>query len=97
MSKMSKRTWIAVILVGGIASAATAMAADRSADEILKALDAVKMPAFDASRGSDSNYIQQIRKQFKEAGQQRDALILELYKADPNSPKLAPSDGRALG
>jgi len=90
MSKLSKRTWIALILVGGMASAATAMTADRSADEILKALDAVKMPAFDASKRSDSNYIQEVRKQFKEAGERRDTLILELYKADPNSPKLAP-------
>ena len=59
MGKTVNRAWTVVVLSGLIASAATALGADRSAEVILKALDGVKMPTFDASKRSDQAYSDQ--------------------------------------
>jgi thiol-disulfide isomerase/thioredoxin len=88
MGRLMKRTWTALLLGGGIASAATALGADRSAAEILKALDAVKPPSFDAARRSDQNYIREIQAQYQQAAAKRDELILELLRTDPNHDRL---------
>jgi thiol-disulfide isomerase/thioredoxin len=47
------------------------------------------MPAYDPSRRSEPGYIEQLQKQFLEIGAKRDALILELFRADPNHEGLA--------
>jgi thiol-disulfide isomerase/thioredoxin len=88
MSKLTKFSWLAAVLTGWLVSAATAMGADRAAAEILKGLDAVKMPSVDRSKVSDSKYVQQYRNDYKAAEEKRDALILELYKTDPENAKL---------
>jgi thiol-disulfide isomerase/thioredoxin len=71
-----------------IAATATAMGADRSAQEILKELDAIKMPAFDAARRAEPGYMQSLQRQFMEAATKQDALITELFKADPDNDRL---------
>jgi thiol-disulfide isomerase/thioredoxin len=88
MGGIVKRVWTAVVLGGWIASAATAMGADRSPDQVLKDLDAVKMPTFDSHKRADRNYLTEYNNQFQKAAQKRDALILELFKADPNHERL---------
>ena len=90
MSKSIKRTWIAVMLAGAIAPATIARAADRSAVEILKALDGVKMPTVDSSRRSDPNYVQELRKQFKEAGEQARYADPRALQDRPESRQTAP-------
>ena len=45
-----KSTWAVVVLGGCIISAGGAAAAERSADQILKEIDAVKLPTFDATK-----------------------------------------------
>ena len=90
MSKLTKHSWIVAVLAGWMISASTAMGADRTAEEILKSLDAVKMPSVDRSKVNDSKYVEQLQKDFKAAAEKRDALIFELYKADPDNAKLPP-------
>ncbi len=76
------------ILFGCLGSAVPASGADRPADEILKALDAVKLPAIDRARVSDPSYRQQLQREMEEVSRKRDSLILELYRTDLNHDKL---------
>ena len=52
MNRVEKSTWAAVVLgvATWFASAAPAPGADRSAEQILKELDAVKAPVLDATK-----------------------------------------------
>jgi thiol-disulfide isomerase/thioredoxin len=88
MGKLVKFKWVAVMLGGWIASATTAVGADLSANQILKDLDAVKMPSIDATKRADSNYLREMRTQLQQAMAKRDKLILELFKAAPNHDRL---------
>ena len=62
-----------------LASAALALGADRPASDILKDIDAVKMPALDRTKIHDQAYVQEYIKKREEATKTRDKLILELY------------------
>ncbi len=57
--------------------------AKRSANDILKELDSLKIPLYDASKKSNSAYVKQFTAKLREKTHKRDALILELYKAEP--------------
>src|SRR6185312_16498147 len=87
MEKIAKRPWTAALLVCLIGSAATA-AADRSAQEILKDVDAIKNPSYDPSRRAEPGYIDKVRAEFAAFAEKRDPLILELLKADPDHDRL---------
>src|SRR5208337_355806 len=76
--------WLGCVL----ASAALALGADRPASEILKDIDAVKMPALDRNKLRDRVYVQEYVKQCEEATKTRDKLILELYKATPDNERI---------
>jgi len=71
-----------------LASAALALGADRPASDILKDIDAVKMPALDRTKVRDRVYLQEYVKQHQEATKTRDKLILELYKAAPGNERI---------
>ena len=71
-----------------LASAALALGADRPASEILKDIDAVKMPALDRAKVRDRTYVQEYIKQSQEAAAARSKLILELYKAAPDNERI---------
>jgi len=71
-----------------LASAALALGADRPASDILKDIDAVKMPALDRTKVRDRVYVQEYVKQHQEATKTRDKLILELYKAAPGNERI---------
>jgi thiol-disulfide isomerase/thioredoxin len=87
MEKIVKRSWTAALLVCMISSVATA-AAERSAQEILKDLNAIKSPSYDPSRRAEPGYIDQVRAEFAAFGEKRDGLILELFKADHDHNRL---------
>ena len=71
-----------------LASAALALGADRPASDILKDIDAVKMPALDRTKIHDQAYIHEYIKKREEATKTRDKLILELYKAAPDNKRI---------
>ena len=71
-----------------LASAALALGADRPASEILKDIDAVKMPGLDRTKVRDRVYVQEHVKQSQEASKKRDKLILELYRAAPDNERI---------
>jgi thiol-disulfide isomerase/thioredoxin len=87
MEKLVTRSLTAALLVCLIGSAAPA-AADRSAREILKDLDAIKSPSYDPSRRAEPGYIDKVRAEFTAFAEKRDPLILELLKADPDHDRL---------
>src|SRR6516165_2270438 len=83
MSKFGAGTWIAVVLTAWLVSAGAALAGERTAEEILRELDAVKVPLLDRAKRGDNAYIKEFFDKRHEAVEKRAALILELYKAAP--------------
>jgi thiol-disulfide isomerase/thioredoxin len=80
----------AALVLGGLAIASVE-AQDkprRSAEQILKEIDAVKPPAIPQNR-EDQNAVREYITKMTEARQKRGELIGELYKADPENAKLA--------
>src|SRR5207253_175793 len=90
MSRVAKARCVTVVLSvsAWIMSAGPAPAADRSAEQILKELDAVKAPTLEATKRPSQASLRRLHARQREAGTKRDALILELYKADPNHKRL---------
>ncbi len=87
MNHHFRRVW--VLSFGCVlASAALALGADRPASEILKEIDAVKMPELDRSKVRDRVYVQDYVKQSQEAMAAKGKLILELYKAAPDNERI---------
>jgi thiol-disulfide isomerase/thioredoxin len=82
----------AAVVCGSLLATATAPAParadDRSPDAILKEIDAVTLPRLDAARREDSAYIRQFITEQRNAQSRRAELIGELYRADPENPKL---------
>ena len=89
MSRFTIRVCVAVIFAGSLAATMPARGDDRSADAILKEIDAITLPEADLSRVNDKAYIQQFMKQRSEIRVRRAELIGELYRADPDNPRLA--------
>jgi thiol-disulfide isomerase/thioredoxin len=88
MSRVTIRRFGAVILCGSLAAAMPARGEGRSADAILKEIDAITLPKFDPSREEDKAYIRQFMKQRSEVRVRRAELIGELYRADPDNTRL---------
>ena len=74
MSRIARRVFAALVACG-LAAPAIAVAADRSADEIIKAMGEIKPPKTYA--------------EFQEAQNKRAELIGELARAHPDDPRLA--------
>ena len=89
MSRFTISLFGAVILCGSLAATMPARGDDRSADAILKEIDAIKVPELDESRVKDTAYIERFQKEQSEATNRRAPLIGALYRADPENPKLA--------
>lgn len=90
MVRMVRRPWAAMMLGCLLGPTGTATAADRPAPEILGDLSAIKMPAIDPARQAEPGYRQSFQRQLIDAAARRDALILELFRADPNNQYLPP-------
>ena len=90
MSRLRKNTWATMVMgIGGwIALAATAVGADRPVAQILKDLDAVKVPKLDSRLMQNRSYMHTYASQRREAWDKRDLLIFELYKAAPKNERI---------
>jgi thiol-disulfide isomerase/thioredoxin len=89
MTRATKGLWMALVLgAGGWVASAVALAADRTADQILKDIDAAAMPKLDRSKAQDDAYLRRFRTRERDTAAKRDKLILELYNAAPNHDRL---------
>jgi thiol-disulfide isomerase/thioredoxin len=89
------RTFAIVVLTavlsglgGWTATFSSASVADRSVEQILKELDRIKIPSYDSSKKDDPPYTRQFLVELRDVTETRAALILELYKADPDHDRI---------
>ena len=90
MRMFARVTLMAIVLGAGAWTAAFSWASsdDRSVEQILERLDDIKVPLYDASKKTDQTYVGQFLTKLQEATEKRAALILELYKADPDHDRV---------
>jgi uncharacterized protein (TIGR03067 family) len=68
--------------------AAVALGADRSAEQILKAIDSPLMSAFDPKSMEDEVYVHEYQAKHLERSEKRAEMILELYKVAPDHERI---------
>lgn len=88
MRHLIRPTWV-VTALGLLLASASAFADDRTAEQILKELDEVKVPDVDRTKLKDQAYVREYLAKRQEAAKKRGELIEELYKAAPDNDKLA--------
>jgi thiol-disulfide isomerase/thioredoxin len=88
MSTLTIRAIGVVILCGNLAAARPALAEDRSAEEVLKEIDALPLPQPDLSKVDDKAYLQRFMKQRSEIRVRKAELIGALYRINPDNPRL---------
>ena len=88
MSKLAKHALVALVLGGFVGTGGWAVAADRTADEILKELDDTPIPKFDPPRDPNRSTSSSTSVTVKKPLTKRGELILELYKAAPDHEKV---------
>lgn len=66
----------------------TALADDRTVDEILAELDSIKMPTYERSKRSDREFMAKIRVEIRALNLKKSKLIGELYRVDPDHEQL---------
>ena len=86
MSRLVKYTLV-VLFFGGFSGAARADDA-KSADAVLKELEAIKFPTVDRSKVSDQAYVQKFRAEYQSVLEKRGDLMLKLYKVAPDHEKV---------
>ena len=89
MSTVATRVLGALYLCGTLTAATLALAGDRSADAILKEIEAITLPEADLARVNDKSYLAEFMKRRSEIRVRRAELIAELYRTDPDNPRLA--------
>ncbi len=80
-----RRITVAVVLGGCLVSAVAVRGADRTPQQILKEIDAVKAPAVDSDKNDKKSAS---TAKAREATQKRLRLILELYKVAPDHKRI---------
>jgi len=85
---MMRVVGVAVVLGGWLVSSSVALGADRTADKVLKDIDAVKMPTLDPNKKDDKSYVKDNQIRRREAAQKRARLIGELYKIAPDHKRV---------
>ena len=88
MSQFLLRTAAAVAVCGSLATVALSRADDRSSETILAEFGAIKEPASDGAKHKTRAAALQAAKKRKDAAAQKAKLIGELYRVDPQNPKL---------
>jgi thiol-disulfide isomerase/thioredoxin len=88
MSEAYRLAWVVVVLGAGAACAGRTLAADRSASEILKEINAIKVPAFDSTKSGDEAYRKDHESKRHAAITKKAALILELYNSEPDHQRV---------
>jgi thiol-disulfide isomerase/thioredoxin len=78
---------LSITFVGVLATPASSE--ERTADVILREIDSVRIPQYDRSRTSDRDYVRKMSEQRGKAIFRKADLIGELYRLDPNHPRLA--------
>jgi thiol-disulfide isomerase/thioredoxin len=90
MTRFARGMWTAMVLgVGGWVASAEAIAADRTAEQILKDIDAAAAPVPDARKAQDPSYVRRFHTKEREVWAKRDLLALELFQAAPNHERLS--------
>jgi thiol-disulfide isomerase/thioredoxin len=84
---MRSAMWL-LVLCGSFSPAPTALSADRSAEQILKEIDALPLPRPDATKRKDAKYMEEFGSKLTQVSSTRDALILELYKLAPRHQRI---------
>ncbi len=79
---------VAAVLVGWLASASLAYGADRTAAQVLKEIDAIKVPTIDSDKKDKKGASSTAEVKAREATQKRIKLILELYKIAPDHKRV---------
>jgi thiol-disulfide isomerase/thioredoxin len=79
---------VAVMLMGWLVSSSVAIGADRTAEKVLKDIDAVKMPTLDSKKKDDGYAVKQLQIKQREAAQKRARLIGELFKIAPDHKRV---------
>jgi len=79
---------LVVLPCAWMACARPVQAADRSAGQILKDIDAVKLPTLDAKKKDDRSAVHNNEIKRREAAQKRARLIRELYKVAPDHKRI---------
>jgi thiol-disulfide isomerase/thioredoxin len=88
MTRFLTWTCAAAVVCGSLLATAPADADDRSPDAILKEIDAVTLPRLDAASRQDSAAIREFLTEQRNAQSRRAELIGELYRVDPENPRL---------
>ncbi|MFI5458212.1 MAG: TlpA family protein disulfide reductase [Isosphaerales bacterium] len=86
---MMRVVGVAVVLGGWLVSSSAALGADRTADKVLKEIDAVKIPTVDSNKKDNRTYVRDIQIKGREAAQKRARLIGELYKLAPDHKRIS--------
>jgi thiol-disulfide isomerase/thioredoxin len=89
MSRFSLRVSGAVLLCGSLAATIAARGDDPSVAAILKEIEAIRMPDYDASRREDEEYRRRYNREKDRVQRRKAELIGALYRADPENPELA--------
>jgi thiol-disulfide isomerase/thioredoxin len=89
MQRVVIRTWAVLILATcGWVGPAEARGADRTAEQILKEIDAAVAPKLDTKKAHDTAYLRRHHTKELEVLAKRDRLALELFNAAPNHERL---------
>jgi hypothetical protein len=88
MPKATLRTLAGLVVLSCLVSAIPGYAEDPSAQAILKNLDELRVPSFDKEKMKDEAYAFEWRSRQYTVWQRRQELILQLYKVDPDHPRI---------
>ncbi|WP_435016725.1 redoxin family protein [Tundrisphaera sp. TA3] len=90
MGRILPRLGMVALVCGGLAwpAADAARAEDRTADQVVAELDAIKFPEFDRAKMNDRAAIEKYIGLRKEVAAKRAVLIEELYKIKPEDARL---------
>jgi thiol-disulfide isomerase/thioredoxin len=88
MRRFAVTSCLSLAVCGWLALAPSVRADDRTAEQILKEINAVEMPQFDPAQRENQEAINRYLTQRREAMNRRAELIGELYKKDPNHAEL---------
>jgi len=83
-----KSVYLAVVIGGCVISGSPVLSAERSADQILKEIDAVKLPTLDGSKKDDASAVAKHKIKLREATEKRARLISQLYKVAPDHKRI---------
>jgi thiol-disulfide isomerase/thioredoxin len=88
MREVLRVAWVVAVLSLWANQPVGILAADRTAGEILKEIDAVKVPPFDRTRSGDEAYVKEHESRRHAQIARKAALILELYIAEPDHQRV---------